>query len=239
MIRLNNIKIKQNLPNKEVFKFAIKKFHINSADIIEWHISRKSIDARKKDDISYNYSIDLEVKDEHKYNKLPKVVRFEMPKINIKNNFSCNPIIVGAGPSGLFAAITLVQNGIKPIIVEQGATVENRLKDVEAFQKSGKLNRFSNVQFGEGGAGTFSDGKLTTGIHSPYCQKVLQEFVYFGAPEEILYLAKPHIGTDNLIGILRNMRKYIILNGGKFLFSTRVTDFEINVALPLKRKIFL
>ena len=227
MIRLNNIKIKENLSNEEVLKFAIKKFHINPIDVLEWHISRKSIDARKKDDICFNYSIDLKVQNEHKYKQFAKVVQFEMPKINIKNNFSSNPVIVGAGPGGLFAAITLVQSGIKPIIVEQGDTVENRLKDVEDFQKSGKLNRFSNVQFGEGGAGTFSDGKLTTGIHSPYCQKVLQDFAYFGAPEEILYLAKPHIGTDNLIEILKNMRKYIISNGGQFLFNTKVTDFVI------------
>ena len=128
---------------------------------------------------------------------------------------------------GLFSALILVQNDIKPIIIEQGKCVEDRKKDIETFQNTGKLNTNSNVQFGEGGAGTFSDGKLTTGINSPFCKKVLQEFVNFGAPKEILYLSKPHIGTDNLIKIIRNMREYIISKGGSFLFNTKVIDFNI------------
>ena len=115
-----------------------------------------------------------------------------------------------------------------PIIIEQGSPVEEREKQVELFRKTGKLDTFSNVQFGEGGAGTFSDGKLTTGIHSPLCKKVLEEFVNFGAPEEILYLSKPHIGTDKLIKIIKNMREYIISKGGKFLFNTKFIDFNIN-----------
>ena len=102
------------------------------------------------------------------------------------------------------------------------------MKDVEEFQKTGKLNPISNVQFGEGGAGTFSDGKLTSGIHDSLCKKVLQEFYNFGAPEQILYINKPHIGTDNLVNIIRNMRNEIIKQGGEFLFNTKVTDFEIN-----------
>ena len=128
---------------------------------------------------------------------------------------------------GLFAALTLIQNGIKPIVVEQGESVENRKKSVDIFRQTGKLNTSSNVQFGEGGAGTFSDGKLTTGINSPFCKKVLKEFVTFGAPEEILYLSKPHIGTDNLINIIKNMREYIIKKGATFLFNTKVIDFNI------------
>ena len=148
-----------------------------------------------------------------------------MPKINIqKSNIS--PVIVGAGPAGLFAALILVQNGIKPIIIEQGESVDERKKTVDYFLSTGKLNPCSNVQFGEGGAGTFSDGKLTSGINSPFCKKVLQEFVNFGAPEQILYLTKPHLGTDNLINIIKNMRNYIIQNGGRFLFNTKFIDFE-------------
>lgn len=129
---------------------------------------------------------------------------------------------------GLFAALTLIQNGIFPIVIEQGSPVEEREKQVELFRKTGKLNTLSNVQFGEGGAGTFSDGKLTTGIHSPFCKKVLEEFVNFGAPDSILYMSKPHIGTDKLIKVIRNMREHIISKGGKFLFNTKVIDFNIN-----------
>lgn len=227
MLRINNIKIRTNLSDEEIFELAIAKNKVNKKDIIKWYISKKSIDARKKDDVHYMYSIDLEVKDEKKYKYLTKIEITKLP--NIKINFSSKkrPIIVGAGPSGLFAALTLVQNGVKPIIIEQGECVENRKKSVDVFLDSGKLNTFSNVQFGEGGAGTFSDGKLTTGINSPYCKKVLQEFVNFGAPEQILYLSKPHIGTDNLIHIIKNIREYIIANGGTFLFNTKVVDFKL------------
>lgn len=227
MIRINNIKIRKNITNYEILKIALKENHINENDIIEWHISKKSIDARKKDDVHYSYSIDLKIKNEKKYKKFEKVKEFEMPAIKIKNQLNNNPVIIGAGPAGLFAAITLIQNGVKPIIIEQGEPVDERKKTIETFQKTGRLNTFSNVQFGEGGAGTFSDGKLTTGINSPYCKKVLTEFVNFGAPEVILYLSKPHIGTDNLINIIKNIRKYIISNGGKFLFNTKAIDFNI------------
>ena len=151
-----------------------------------------------------------------------------MPKITINNLNDKKVIIVGSGPSGLFAALTLVQNGLHPIVIEQGSPVEEREKQVDLFRKTGKLNNLSNVQFGEGGSGTFSDGKLTTGIHSPFCKKVLEEFVNFGAPNSILYLSKPHIGTDKLIKIIKNMREYMISKGAKFLFNTKVIDFNIN-----------
>ena len=226
MLRINNLKIKKDLSGNEVISLALDKFHINKNDILNVFISKKSIDARKKDDVHYTYSIDLDVKDENKYKKLDKVKRLELPPIKVNRISSKRPVIVGAGPAGLFAALTFVQNGIKPIVIEQGKPVEERIKDVEEFKKTGRLNNMSNVQFGEGGAGTFSDGKLTTGINSPYCKKVLQEFVNFGAPSQILYLSKPHIGTDNLVNIVRNMRNYIISQGGEFLFNEKVTDFE-------------
>lgn len=227
MLRINHIKIRKDITDYEVLETAIKKYGIQKGDILDWHIARKSIDARKKGDVHYNYSIDIQVKNENKYKKLQKVKEFEMPNIKIKKNSTTRPIIVGAGPAGLFAALTFVQNGIKPIIIEQGQSVEKRKETVDAFLKTGKLNPSSNVQFGEGGAGTFSDGKLTTGINSPFCRKVLEEFVHFGALEQILYLSKPHIGTDYLIHIIKNMREYIIAKGSTFHFDTKVVDFEI------------
>lgn len=227
MVRITNIKIYENISNEEVFKIAINKYKINRNDILSWQISKKSIDARKKDDVHFNYSIDLKLKNESHYKKLKPIKEFKMPKINLNNKENKKVVIIGAGPSGLFAALTLVQNGLSPIIIEQGEAIEKRKETVDIFRKEGKLNPLSNVQFGEGGAGTFSDGKLTTGINSPFCKKVLEEFVHFGAPEEILYLSKPHIGTDLLIDVIRNIREYIISNGGKFLFNTKAIDFKI------------
>lgn len=218
MLRINNIKIRKDISDKELIEIVIKKNKIKKEDILEWHISKKSIDARKKDDVHYTYSIDLKLKDENKYKNFDMVKQFTMPEIQVKNPEFKKTVIVGAGPSGLFAALTLIQNGISPIVIEQGESVENRKKTVDLFLKEGKLNELSNVQFGEGGAGTFSDGKLTTGINSPFCQKVLQEFVNFGAPEQILYLSKPHIGTDNLIHVIKNIREYIISKGRIFYF---------------------
>ena len=234
MLRIHNIKIRENMSDKELIDFVLRKYHIRPSDLLEWNISKKSIDARKKNDIFFNYTIDIQVKDETKY---PHISKVEIPDIeqDIKNHISIHsldvlkacpsPIIVGAGPAGLFSALTLVQHGISPIIIEQGKTVDDRKQDVDGFLHDKQLNPFSNVQFGEGGAGTFSDGKLTTGIHNPLCQKVLKEFVNFGAPKEILYLSKPHIGTDKLIDIIKNMRNYIISKGGKFYFNTKFINF--------------
>lgn len=226
MIKITNIKIKADLPDDELFEKIYKKYKINKNDVTERRIIKKSIDARNKADIFYNYSVELECKNENKMKNVQIVKKEEPFKIIVNRKSSKRPVIIGAGPAGLFSALTLAQNGIKPIIIEQGKTVDERKKDVEEFQKTGKLNTLSNVQFGEGGAGTFSDGKLTSGIHNPLCKIVLKEFYNFGAPEQILYINKPHIGTDNLINIIRNMRNEIIKLGGEFLFNEKVTDFE-------------
>ena len=229
MIRINNIKIRKNLLEHEIYEYVLKKYKLNKDEIIKWNISKKSIDARKKDDVHYTYSIDLKVKNENsnKYNKFQMVKEIVLPKIETNNLSNKFPIIIGAGPSGLFCALTMIQKGLKPIVIEQGAPADERKKNVDEFFKNRKLNTLSNVQFGEGGAGTFSDGKLTTGISNPLCHKVLEEFVNHGAPSQILYLSKPHIGTDNLINIVQNIRKDIINKGGKFLFHTKVIDFNI------------
>ena len=228
MIRISNIKIYEDLDDNNLIDVVIKKFKIDKNDILEWYIVKKSIDARRKDNVHYNYSIDLKLKNEKKYKKFDKVKETFIPSIKANNLSTKKVVVVGSGPSGLFSALTLIQNGITPIVIEQGSPVEEREKQVEVFRKTGKLDTLSNVQFGEGGAGTFSDGKLTTGIHSPFCKKVLEEFVNFGAPNPILYMAKPHIGTDKLIKVIKNMREYIISKGGKFLFNTKVIDFNIN-----------
>lgn len=229
MIRISNIKIYKDLSDEEVFNLTIKKYKMQKENIKQWHISKKSIDARKKDNVHYSYSIDIDIKNETKFLKDKNICKFnniQEQNIQLKTNTSIKPVIIGAGPSGLFAALTFIENGYKPIIIEQGQCVEERKKSVDLFLNNGILNTNSNVQFGEGGAGTFSDGKLTTNINSPYCKKVLKDFVKFGAPEQILYLTKPHIGTDNLINIVKNIREYIILKGGQFLFNTKFIDFE-------------
>ena len=227
MVRISNIKVYEDIKDENLIDFVIKKYKIKKEDIIHWYIVKKSIDARKKQDVHYNYSINIELKNKKNYKHFDKVIKKELPKIKVNNINNKKVIVIGAGPSGLFCALTLVQNGITPIVIEQGSKVEKREKQVETFRKTGKLDCLSNVQFGEGGAGTFSDGKLTTGINSSFCFKVLEEFVNFGAPKEILYLSKPHIGTDKLIKIIKNIREFIISKGGKFLFDTKVIDFNI------------
>lgn len=228
MLRLENIKIYEDLADDEVLKEACIKYKLDFKKVKKYIIYKKSIDARNKENIFYNYTIDIEYAG-NPQNKNIKIVNEEEfnLKLNVKRKAETRPVIVGAGPAGLFCSLILVQNGIKPIIIEQGKKVEDRKKDVENFLKTGVLNTTSNVQFGEGGAGTFSDGKLTTNSKNPLCRKVLKEFVNFGAPNQIMYINKPHIGTDNLINVISNMREYIINQGGTFLFEEKVVDFEI------------
>lgn len=226
MLRLENIKIYEDLTEKEILEKACLKYKLDFNKIIKYNIFKKSIDARNKNNIFYNYTIDIEYNGKNRNIKLVDEEDFKL-NINCKRSSSSRPVIVGAGPAGLFCALILVQNGIKPIIIEQGKKVEERKKDVDNFMKTGILNLNSNVQFGEGGAGTFSDGKLTTGVNNPIGRVVLKEFVNFGAPKQIMYINKPHIGTDNLINIISNMRNYIIKMGGEFFFEEKFIDFEI------------
>lgn len=228
MIRLKNIKIREDLTEEQVFERAIAKNKIKLDEVEKWHIYKKSIDARKKDDIHYNYTIDVDLKNKKREAKFEQVQEQKWKPIKVNRTSEYKPVIIGMGPAGLFAGILLVDNGIKPIILERGKCVEERIRDVEEFAQNRKFSTTSNIQFGEGGAGTFSDGKLNTGNSANmYSQKVLEEFVRFGAPKEILYTAKPHIGTDNLRKIVKNMREYIISKGGQVLFNTQATDFEI------------
>ena len=226
MFRIDEYKVFENISDEKLFEKVIKKYKINKRDIVSITIIRKSVDCRKKDNIHFSYSFALELRNEEKYTYLKK---YNQPEIKIENHRDSkySPIIIGAGPAGLFCALTLVENGIAPIIVEQGEMVNQRLKTVQAYKDdASQFNCYSNVQFGEGGAGTFSDGKLTTNVNSPLINMVLNYFVKFSAPKEILYQSKPHIGTDNLVNIMKNIREYIQSKGGKYYFNTRFLDYQ-------------
>ena len=219
---ISNVNIYENKSNEEVFEIACKKNHIDKASVEDWHIIKKSVDARRKSDVHFSYSLEVFLKGEERPKERNLLI------VENKKELKLRPVVVGAGPAGLFATYTLALNGYRPILIEQGKCIEDREKDVEDFINNRKLNTRSNIQFGEGGAGTFSDGKLTTNINSELNKTVLETFVKFGAPKEILYLTKPHIGTDNLRKLVKNMREEIISLGGEVLFNTKVVDFEIN-----------
>lgn len=226
MFRIDEYKVFENISDEKLFEKVIKKYKINKRDIVSINIIRKSVDCRKKDNIHFSYSFALELRNEEKYTYLKK---YNQPEIKIENHRDSkySPIIIGAGPAGLFCALTMVENGITPIIVEQGEMVDQRLKTVQAYKDdASQFNCYSNVQFGEGGAGTFSDGKLTTNVNSPLINMVLNYFVKFSAPKEILYQSKPHIGTDNLVNIMKNIRDYIQSKGGRYYFNTRFLDYQ-------------
>lgn len=225
MLRIDNIKIYEDLQEEQLFNKVINKFKINKEDIEEIYIVKKSIDARDKSKVHYNYAINIKVLDESKYPNIKQISVETLPKPVKNRNSIYQPVIIGSGPAGLFCALTLIDNGYKPIIIEQGESVEKRTSIIEEFKTKPKVNTRCNVQFGEGGAGTFSDGKLTTGISSPLIKEVLNYFYKFGAPKEITYLSHPHIGTDNLINILKNIREYITSRGGEYHFNTKFTNF--------------
>lgn len=222
-MRISNIKIYEEISNEELLDKICKKNKINKDKIEDWKIFKKSIDARDKRDVHYNYTVDIFLKGEKRLEKQEELLKVENPL-----KLEKRPVVIGAGPAGLFAAYTLALNGANPILIEQGKCVEDREKDVEEFINQGKLCVTSNVQFGEGGAGTFSDGKLTTGVNNPLNKTVLETFVKFGAPEQIMYVNKPHIGTDNLIKIVKNMREKIKQLGAEVFFETKVVGFELN-----------
>ncbi len=232
MIRVRQVKVSINKLDNLPYEVA-NKLHINKNDILDLNIIKESIDSRHKPDIYFVYEVDVKLKNESniKFNNdifvSPKEEYEFTPKGDI--NLNHRPIIVGAGPAGLFTAYQLATYGYKPIIIERGNKVEDRIKDVENFLKTGVLNTESNVQFGEGGAGTFSDGKLNTMVKDKEhrSKKVLETFVKFGAPASILYSFKPHIGTDLLINVIANMRNEIIKLGGEFRYNSKLEDIVI------------
>ncbi len=194
-------------------------------------VLKKSLDARRGK-LSYNYTVAVETRDDRTAlrNGGTSYERIDHSLDNLVKDIKyvgSRPIVVGSGPCGLFAALTLCQLGAKPIVIERGDRVEERRKKVDIFNSTLVLDTESNIQFGEGGAGTFSDGKLNTGVNSKFVPVVLEEFVRNGAPEEITYLNKPHVGTDILYDVVRNIRGRILSMGGEILFNTTVVDFIV------------
>lgn len=237
MLRLTNIKLPLDHSESDMRKAIVQKLAINDSELIEYNVYKRSYDARKKKTIVFIYSLDVETR---KNTQL--LAQFaEDPQVKEKPNeyyqtvaqapegLTERPIIVGMGPCGLFVGLILSQMGFKPIILERGKAVRERTVDTFGLWRKAKLNTESNVQFGEGGAGTFSDGKLYTQIKDPqhHGRKVLQEFVAAGAPEEILYLNKPHIGTFKLVSMVEKMRATIESLGGEVRFEQRVDDVLI------------
>lgn len=237
MIRLTEIKLPLNHEDGALLDAIAAKLKIPAQQVISFNVFKRGYDARKKNDIQLIYTVDVEVANTEKL-----LAKFEKdqhvrptPDMSYKfvaqapANFQERPLVIGFGPCGLFAALVLAQMGFKPIIVERGKEVRERTKDTFGFWRKRTLNPESNVQFGEGGAGTFSDGKLYSQVKDPnfYGRKVVTEFVEAGAPEEILYVSKPHIGTFKLVTMIEKMRAKIIELGGEIRFSTRVDDIHI------------
>lgn len=236
MIRIGQLKLNPDHSEKELLHAIAKVLRISEKEIQSYKIKKRSIDARKRPLIKYIYTVDVEVPNEQKLMKkqkgnqviIAKEVEYEFPSGGTEP-MKQRPIIIGSGPAGLFCAYMLAEHGFRPVIFERGASVEEREHDITRFWETGVLNTQSNVQFGEGGAGTFSDGKLNTGVKDPFGRnrKVLEIFVENGAPEEILYINKPHIGTDVLIHVVRNMRNRIKERGGEIYFHSQFIDFEL------------
>lgn len=236
-IIVKNIKQPLTAPLEFAFESARRRLSLNTDEFIRAELHKRSIDARRRngDVPSFVMSVTVECEiDERKLayisrlgsdyeivKKLPMEVTYGNKKLNAR------PIVVGFGPAGMFAALLLAEHGYAPIVFERGSDVKERSKAVERFISTGLLDTETNIQFGAGGAGTFSDGKLVTRINDSKCEYVLRRFYEFGAPEEIMWLAKPHIGTDKLLSIVENIANRIISLGGEIRYNTRLDDIEI------------
>ena len=228
MIKLDQIKMPIEYTQQDIINKCAKILNISKSKISSCKILKKSIDARHKPNIFYVLSVSLNLLDkleekflQYKYEEQDYSLSFEKKKIIHR------PIVVGFGPSGMFAALCFARMGLSPIVLEQGKRVEEREKDIANFWNNRVINKYSNVQFGEGGAGTYSDGKLNTNVNNFECKQVLYELYKFGAPEEILFEAKPHIGSDKLKQIVVNIRKEILSLGGEILFSHKLTNIVV------------
>ena len=231
-ILITNISIGLDLDESEAYQIAMKKINVTEGQVKNIYVVKKSVDARHNVKLVYTIGIELNEGEAQAFAKCAD------PSVSLKSDYEYNPpvgnerlesrpIIIGFGPAGMFAGLMLAKKGYRPIILERGADIDTRTKKVNQFWAEGILDRTTNVQFGEGGAGTFSDGKLTTRINDVRCDVILDEFVKFGAPAEIKMLAKPHIGTDKLRDIVKNLRKSIESLGGEVRFHSTVDKVDI------------
>lgn len=216
MQKISGIKLKPFEDDNALLEKASKKAGIPKTKVKYFKLIKKSLDARDKNNVFFTYTVEISDK---AYIKPEKVYK------KVKN--SASVLVVGAGPAGLFCALDLLRYGLSVTLIERGKPVEERVKSVESFIKDKVLDEESNIQFGEGGAGTFSDGKLNTGIGGELSKAVIEDFVAFGAPETISYLQKPHIGSDNLKTVVKNLRNEIIRLGGKIYFNTKLTALDL------------
>jgi uncharacterized FAD-dependent dehydrogenase len=229
-VKLSNLALDFREDENSVKEILVRRFSLSDNEISSFRVVRKSLDARKKSSVRYVWTVEFSVTDEAAFfgrfggdPDIRQVMKKETPEFP---HIGCDKriVIAGMGPAGLFAAVRLSEYGLAATIAERGKPVEERLRDVQAFWSRGELDSESNVQFGEGGAGTFSDGKLTTRVRDENLQYVLEKFVRFGAPPEILYLGKPHIGTDRLRHVVREIRKHLETSGFEILFRHKLTD---------------
>ena len=230
MLRLTEIKLPLHHPEEALLLAILTKLAISAEQVLSFSMFKRGYDARNNKDIQLIYTLDVEVKNQEQL--LAKFASDLHVKITpdmtyqfvaqAPANLPSRPVVIGLGPCGLFAALILAQMGFKPIVIERGKAVRERTKDTFGFWRKQPLNPESNVQFGEGGAGTFSDGKLYSQVkdRKHYGRKVLHEFVAAGAPDEIMYVSKPHIGTFKLVNMVEKMRATIIALGGEIRFST-------------------
>ena len=224
MLTIQQLKLPVSHTENELEKKIIKTLKIKKEELLSWSIRKQSLDARKKPDLFFVYTIDAEVKKEstvlkrvdHKIVMSTKRVPYTYLHTDNRDRLQ-RPVVVGSGPAGLFCAYYLARAGLSPLVIERGDDVDSRMKKVQSFWDGKALDTESNVQFGEGGAGTFSDGKLNTLVKDPAGRnlEVLRLFVECGAPDEILYVQKPHLGTDLLVTIVKNLRKKIEALGGE------------------------
>ena len=241
MLRITELKLPLDHVEAELPAAIIARLAIKPDDLIKFTVFRRGYDSRKKADIQLVYTLDVQVAPLHEAHLLKKfrkdvhitptpdtAYKF-VAKPGTLANVPHRPVVIGFGPCGILAALILAQMGLRPIILERGKVVRERTKDTWGFWRKRELNTESNVQFGEGGAGTFSDGKLWTQVKDPkhYGRKVLEEFVKAGAPEEILYVSKPHIGTFRLVKMVEHIRSTIVSLGGEFRFQQKVSDLDI------------
>ena len=234
MIRIRDIALPPEHNPHQLNYEAAQLLKVSNSKIRQVKIIRRSVDARKKPDVKIIYTIDVTVDGNEgrvlrnsgcKRASIAKANYYKPPKQKLESDK--RPVVIGFGPAGMFAALILAMAGLKPIVLERGEDAQSRHDKVEKFFATGELDTKSNVQFGEGGAGTFSDGKLNTGVNNPRIGWVLDQFVKFGAREDILYDAKPHVGTDVLLNVVQNLRKRVIALGGEVHFNSQVTGLRI------------